>query len=95
MGVRDGFGGVGARRSMGVCVFKAEDGIRDAQESRGLGEVYKGQTHTHPHFPFFCLNTHTHTLDSQRTATTIAGSTVPHSGQESPLSNFDRQGKVR
>ncbi len=23
--------------------FQAEDGIRDAQESRGLGDVYKGQ----------------------------------------------------
>ena len=28
-----------------VCFFffQAEDGIRDAQESRGLGDVYKGQ----------------------------------------------------
>ena len=26
--------------------FQAEDGIRDAQESRGLGDVYKRQTHT-------------------------------------------------
>ena len=25
--------------------FQAEDGIRDAQESRGLGDVYKRQTH--------------------------------------------------
>ena len=25
-------------------VFQAEDGIRDAQESRGLGDVYKRQT---------------------------------------------------
>ena len=24
--------------------FQAEDGIRDAQESRGLGDVYKGQS---------------------------------------------------
>ena len=24
--------------------FQAEDGIRDAQESRGLGDVYKRQT---------------------------------------------------
>ncbi len=23
--------------------FQAEDGIRDAKESRGLGDVYKGQ----------------------------------------------------
>ena len=31
-----------------VCIFffffQAEDGIRDAQESRGLGDVYKRQT---------------------------------------------------
>ncbi len=29
-----------------VCIFfffQAEDGIRDAQESRGLGDVYKRQ----------------------------------------------------
>ena len=25
--------------------FQAEDGIRDAQESRGLGDVYKRQEH--------------------------------------------------
>ena len=29
---------------MGVVFFQAEDGIRDAQESRGLGDVYKRQT---------------------------------------------------
>ena len=28
-----------------VFFFQAEDGIRDAQESRGLGDVYKRQTH--------------------------------------------------
>ena len=28
----------------GFC-FQAEDGIRDAQESRGLGDVYKRQRH--------------------------------------------------
>ena len=27
--------------------FQAEDGIRDAQESRGLGDVYKRQDHGH------------------------------------------------
>ena len=27
--------------------FQAEDGIRDAQESRGLGDVYKRQVHGH------------------------------------------------
>ena len=26
--------------------FQAEDGIRDAQESRGLGDVYKRQSHS-------------------------------------------------
>ena len=30
------------RRSK-VCFFRAEDGIRGAQESRGLGDVYKRQ----------------------------------------------------
>ena len=28
--------------------FQAEDGIRDAQESRGLGDVYKRQRRLHP-----------------------------------------------
>ena len=28
-----------------VFFFQAEDGIRDAQESRGLGDVYKRQEH--------------------------------------------------
>ena len=36
-----------ARRRCGVAwyvfFFQAEDGIRDAQESRGLGDVYKRQ----------------------------------------------------
>ena len=34
-------------RSCDVLIFfffQAEDGIRDAQESRGLGDVYKRQT---------------------------------------------------
>ena len=33
------------KESMGGCgfFFQAEDGIRDAQESRGLGDVYKRQ----------------------------------------------------
>ena len=31
---------------VGSCFcFQAEDGIRDAQESRGLGDVYKRQQH--------------------------------------------------
>ena len=29
-----------------VFFFQAEDGIRDAQESRGLGDVYKRQAMT-------------------------------------------------
>ena len=38
---------------MSVCAvcsdffFQAEDGIRDAQESRGLGDVYKRQEFSH------------------------------------------------
>ena len=33
-------------------VFQAEDGIRDAQESRGLGDVYKRQvSHTSEQMP--------------------------------------------
>ena len=28
-----------------VLFFQAEDGLRGAQESRGLGDVYKGQVH--------------------------------------------------
>ena len=35
----EGEGGGGG----GVFFFQAEDGIRDAQESRGLGDVYKRQ----------------------------------------------------
>ena len=30
-----------------VFFFQAEDGIRDAQESRGLGDVYKRQVYVH------------------------------------------------
>ncbi len=29
-----------------VFFFQAEDGIRDAQESRGLGDVYKRQDYS-------------------------------------------------
>src|SRR5678815_2024156 len=36
--------------------FQAEDGIRDAQESRGLGDVYKRQALTH----CFSALTHIH-----------------------------------
>ena len=41
--------------------FQAEDGIRDAQESRGLGDVYKRQVDTYMRmaesFLVFCLFT--------------------------------------
>ena len=31
---------------LGVCLFQAEDGIRDLVRSRGLGDVYKRQGST-------------------------------------------------
>ena len=31
------------RDSLGYFFFQAEDGIRGAQESRGLGDIYKRQ----------------------------------------------------
>ena len=34
---------VRAETAASVFFFQAEDGIRDAQESRGLGDVYKRQ----------------------------------------------------
>ena len=34
-----------------VFFFQAEDGIRDAQESRGLGDVYKRQPKKHGNMP--------------------------------------------
>ena len=34
--------------SVDFFFFQAEDGIRDAQESRGLGDVYKRQAHRQP-----------------------------------------------
>ena len=33
----------GARRAAGALFFQAEDGIRDVERSRGLGDVYKRQ----------------------------------------------------
>ena len=33
--------------------FQAEDGIRDAQESRGLGDVYKRQDKYRGNIPLF------------------------------------------
>ena len=33
-----------------LFLFQAEDGIRDAQESRGLGDVYKGQEEGFPRY---------------------------------------------
>ena len=44
-----------------VCLFfffQAEDGIRDAQESRGLGDVYKRQTHISPIISSRCISCH-------------------------------------
>src|SRR5674536_317846 len=38
------YGAIGDQRSS-FFFFQAEDGIRDAQESRGLGDVYKRQEH--------------------------------------------------
>ena len=35
--------------------FQAEDGIRDAQESRGLGDVYKRQGHVVVHLSLASL----------------------------------------
>ena len=34
-----------------VCLFQAEDGIRDLVRSRGLGDVYKRQGHPRPEHP--------------------------------------------
>ncbi len=34
-------GGMGMFSEVVICFFQAEDGIRDAQESRGVGDVYK------------------------------------------------------
>ena len=35
--------------------FQAEDGIRDAQESRGLGDVYKRQTYNYNNISLLVL----------------------------------------
>ncbi len=52
------------QEARGLCFFfQAEDGIRDAQESRGLEDVYRGQTIHH------CSSHHTTiTLPSITTA---------------------------
>ncbi len=39
-----------------VFFFQAEDGIRDAQESRGLGDVYKSQMDPHSASAQFFIN---------------------------------------
>ena len=43
------FGGAtnSSKFSVDFFFFQAEDGIRDAQESRGLGDVYKRQSLPH------------------------------------------------
>ena len=33
----------GGRETRSACFFQAEDGIRDVERSRGLGDVYKRQ----------------------------------------------------
>ena len=38
-----------------VFFFQAEDGIRDAQESRGLGDVYKRQRPSCPLLPVIAI----------------------------------------
>ncbi len=43
MGMRGWTGEDGRGDEYEGCVFQAEDGIRGAQESRGLGDVYRGQ----------------------------------------------------
>ena len=40
-----------------IFFFQAEDGIRDAQESRGLGDVYKRQVCESPDFPWWKVMT--------------------------------------
>ena len=57
---------------VGACVFffQAEDGIRDLVRSRGLGDVYKRQTHNLPGRPDNSL---------QRAA--IAQVRIPHAPQ--------------
>src|SRR5678816_73687 len=40
-----------------IFFFQAEDGIRDAQESRGLGDVYKRQVH-HQYMELLLLLVH-------------------------------------
>src|SRR5665254_17820 len=43
------------RFDLGGCrFFQAEDGIRDAQESRGLGDVYKRQFYGCIYISYFC-----------------------------------------
>nr|WP_030209553.1 NAD(P)H-dependent oxidoreductase [Streptomyces sp. NRRL S-87] len=41
----------GLFKSFFDLIDKAEDGIRDSSTSRGLGDVYKRQTHPHPATP--------------------------------------------
>ena len=41
-------------KTTGRKMFQAEDGIRDAQESRGLGDVYKRQPVTRLKAEYIC-----------------------------------------
>ena len=40
---KEGFEGVGWAAGGAAAFFQAEDGIRDVERSRGLGDVYKRQ----------------------------------------------------
>ena len=53
--------------------FQAEDGIRDAQESRGLGDVYKRQTLRLGLMLAEMLRGPAGLLDSQEGAASMAG----------------------
>ena len=48
--------------------FQAEDGIRDAQESRGLGDVYKRQVH---------IDSNVRIVEGQRLTGVVAWSRFP------------------
>ena len=56
--------------------FQAEDGIRDAQESRGLGDVYKRQGYTSTHIMtrtgrVMCMYIRGHAQDAELLSMTI------------------------
>ena len=75
---------LGGRRIIKKKFFQAEDGIRDALQSRGLGDVYKRQgIHTHTH-----TRTHEHlpALDwgewsGERSPYSTRDETLPENGK--------------